>query len=129
MSLRQFLHLYLSPVVIVKCIVNNRQQCGIAVAIREKFPDARYIKVDYNEASYTLDGVRWSWALPRTALRWAQQLDREGKDRLKPLRCSLKFISSRVIPPPATRERKDQINAARKARIAAGIPDQKYAQE
>ena len=94
-------------------------------------------KVDGGKIKFNLNGYRWEAMSPKVVKMTLIKFDRERKARAKAERAGLKF-ESKVEPvtyrveairknkvEPFTRERQEQINEARRRRVAAGKPDKK----
>jgi hypothetical protein len=118
-----------NDIVTAKC--GNRRQCVIAHAVDRQLQlgGLGYIKIEGNDAAYTQAGFRHLLRLPRTALVMLRDFDEigasQGLETAREVmfsRCPIKYrlreVNVTKIPPPASRERKDQINA-RRNRIAS----------
>jgi hypothetical protein len=93
------------------------------------------VKIDSGNVSFILQGYRWRGLASKELKRPLIQFDKERKARARAERLGLPFVS-KVKPFPFTveahkgsriqqftRERMDQINAARRKRVAEGKPD------
>jgi hypothetical protein len=94
-------------------------------------------KVDGGKIKFNLHGYRWEAMSPKIVKMTLIKFDRERKARAKAEKAGLSF-QSKVEPvsyrveairrskiEPFTRERQEQINDARRRRVAAGKPDKK----
>ena len=118
-------------------ICANRAACFWANAIdRQMELDGHgYVRCDAHEFSFTLGDHRFTFHPPKAALNVLRKFDEIGSDQafgskaertrlareyllknLKPVK--LTFLKRRKKAEPGTRERKDQINAARNKRNA-----------
>lgn len=95
------------------------------------------VRVDNGHVIFNLRGHHWRGDLPKRAGQNLLQFDHERNARAKAERNGVEFVS-KVVPhsyrlemerrgaiKPLTRERQEQINEARRKRIAAGKPDKK----
>jgi hypothetical protein len=89
--------------------------------------NALHMKVDAGTIRFNYDGYRWEAKTPRKAKDALIVYDdpKKGKAFVKPHRYTVvAHRTSKVVP--FTRERQDQINAARERRRKAGKPDRTY---
>lgn len=123
-------HLEVLPSDIAGAICGNRAQCIIARALRRKLrlDGNAYVNVDGVGVAWTWEGRRFHFAGPRTMVKYLRDFDligrargqAEARARMEPRAFKLtQFIEPTVIPPKASRERMDQINALRNAKAAA----------
>lgn len=113
---------------IAVAVCANRRRCLLAQAVDRQLAlgGRGYIKVDANGLAYTKDKQRHTWHLPKTAVLSLRQFDEIGEHEgqiaaraaMRPASYRLIHVKSAPIPPPASRARKDKINA-RRNRIAA----------
>lgn len=109
-------------IALAKC--GNRRRCVLAQALnrQESLGGFGYIRVDANEMAFTKDRMRRHYHIPRRALIYLRNFDelgaRKGEDvaRLstEPREFIFKLMEAHPAAPTASRERKDQINAARR---------------
>jgi hypothetical protein len=97
------------------------------------------VRIDAGDIRFNFQGYRYRAHVPRVAKLALIQFDKERKTRARAERQGAKFVS-KVEPhryrveavkgakiQPFTRERQEQINEARRRRVAEGRPDkQKY---
>jgi len=95
------------------------------------------VRIDASIVKFALNGYRWRGITPKIAKRSLIQFDREARARAKADRAGEKFVSrvkphsyyfeaerlSKIVP--FTKERYQQIYAARAKRLAEGRPDKK----
>jgi hypothetical protein len=125
-----------------KCMLISKCMHKVAIerALRNRDPKGgdHRVRVDGSDVKFNLRGHRWHGNLPRKAKLKLLQFDKERNAREKAEREGIDF-KSKVEPhgytlemvkggaiQPFTRERQEQINAARRRRIAAGKPDNKH---
>jgi hypothetical protein len=104
------------------------EKVGIAEALVNEFggePHRYHVRIDGGHAKFNLNGYRYEANTPKIAKNQLMCLDqRKWHHKLKPHRYVLHAVRGTKIY-PMSRERKNQINVARRARIAAGNPDRK----
>src|SRR5262245_7489812 len=121
---------------ISKCM----EKIAIERALRKLDPrggDHR-VRIDGVQIRFNLDGHKWHALLPRPQKRMVIQFDHERKARERAKKRGEAFVS-KVQPhrwimeatkgdkiQPFTRERQEQVNAARRRRIAEGRPDKTH---
>jgi hypothetical protein len=114
---------------VTSAVCGNRRQCVIAHAIDRqlKLGGLGYISVDANKTAYTHAGYRHQCHPPKSALDLLRRFDEEGQRNglhaardmtlheleNHPIQFKLIEIRRSKISPPASRERKDQINRRR----------------
>jgi hypothetical protein len=113
------------------------EKVSIERALRKKDPRGgdHKVRIDAGIVKFALKGYRWRGITPSVAKRSLIQFDKEAKARLKAEKAGVKHVS-KVKPHqywleaermqkivPFTRERMDQVNAARDRRRAEGRPD------
>lgn len=106
----------------------NRRQCVIAQALDRQFGlgGRGYIRVDANLIALTFDGHRYQYHPPRKAMAYLRRFDKIGelkgvqaaREAMQPAEFKCKLLDVKPIPESATAERKEQINHARRNRIA-----------
>jgi hypothetical protein len=122
-----------------KCMLISLCMHKVAIerALRKLDPEGgdHKVRVDRGCIKFNFQGHRYLAHLPRNAKLSLIQFDKERKARARAEREGVKFVSAvkshsyrveavkgtKVLP--FTRERQEQINAARRARVAAGLPD------
>lgn len=145
------------PIEITQKIIDNSIPCqrktcvqtqAAEVALRKQYGSGNYyIKSDSAGITFTVGGYRYEGAFDRAGNRNLYKFDRAhvkaidtGKTEeeacslaravLKPYRSQFIIVKAKKIPPVATRERKDQINALRNKKNAAlrakGLEPKKY---
>jgi hypothetical protein len=124
-----------------KCMLISLCMHKVAIerALRDLDPKGgdHKVRCDTGLVKCNLSGHRWHGILPRTPKLALLQFDKERRARAKAEREGRAFVS-KVKPHryileiqkgaavlPFTRERQEQINEARKRRVAAGKPDKK----
>jgi hypothetical protein len=104
------------------------EKVSVADALVREFggdPHKYHVRVDGGHIKFNLHGYRWEANTPKIAKSQLICLDqKKWHHRLKPHRYVVHAVRGSKIY-PQTKERKEQINAARRARIAAGHPDRK----
>jgi len=100
---------------------------AIARALHEHDPKGggHKVRIDAGTVRCALNGHRWEAKTPRTARVNLIKYDAEGAVAVRPHRFTIKLVRGRKIE-KLSEERKQQINDARAARIAAGRPDKHY---
>lgn len=121
--------LEVTPADIGTAVCGNRRQCVIAHALDRQFQlnGKGYIVVDGAGAALTYQQKRYHCRLPKRALVLLRQFDKLGelygqeiaREMMPPARFSVQLCEVNEIAPPASQERKNQINAARNKRYAA----------
>lgn len=124
------------PVTVTENDIQNGE-CRIASRCMEKVAVARTlmkqyrgtsdaelrVRVDAGHIKFNLRGFRWAADTPKVAKNALIRFDLK-----KPVKPHGYVLTARrgtkIIPP--SRERQDQVNAARRARIKAGTPDKVY---
>lgn len=100
-------------------------QCMYATALRRMFPTALRAQVDMFGATVTDSGMYWKYNMTKKGANKLVKFDgreiRPGEDTA----ITLTLVEVRVISKP-TAERQQQINEARRQRVAKGMPDKKY---
>lgn len=124
-----------------KCMLVSRCMHKVAIerALRKIDPRGgdHKTKVDGQLVRFSLRGYRYQGLLPKSAKMSLLQFDKERRARAKAEKSGLKFLS-KVRPmkyrlevergskiTPFTRERMEQVNAARRRRAAEGRPDKR----
>lgn len=118
---------------VAKCM----EKVSIERALRDLDPKGgdHKVRVDAGVVKFNLRGHHWHGILPKMPKVKLVQFDKERKARMKAERQGLKFVSkvephqytleaqkgSAIVP--FTRERQEQVNEARRRRVAAGKPD------
>jgi hypothetical protein len=113
-----------------KCRLAHRcmQKLAIAEVLMKLFPDQtnHHVRITAGHIRFNADGWRWIANTPRVASRALIEFDHRRP--VKPHRYTVTAQrTTRILLNP--RERQDQINKARRKRIAAGIPDKTYAEQ
>jgi hypothetical protein len=122
-----------SKIMVTRHVIDNSVRCDtkrciLHNAILDAYPHAQNIWVDAAQIRIKLDNVIHYAATPKHC--WlavlAYDTSREGEAApVEPFSFNLKVREARRSV-PASRERKDQINAARNKRAAEGRPDRVY---
>ena len=127
------------PVKVTEADISNGE-CQIASRCMEKVAIARTlmarhrgqsdadlrVQIDAGHCRFNLYGHRWVADTPKAAKDALIRFDR--KESVAPH--GYKLVArrtSKIVPP--SRERQDQVNAARRARIRAGVPDKVYSRK
>jgi hypothetical protein len=122
-----------------KCMLVSKCMHKVAIERALRNVDAKggdhHVRCDGSDIKFNLDGSRWHAIMPKTGKTALLQFDKERKARDKAARLGLPFVS-KVKPhkyviecmkkgkiQPMTRDRQEQINAARRRRIAEGMPE------
>jgi len=110
-----------------KCRLAHRcmEKLAIASALMVLFPEEtnHHVRIDAGHIKFNVDGWRWIANTPKIASR--ALIDFDHKRPVKPHRYRVSAQRTTKIK-PNPHERQDQINAARRRRIAAGVPDKNY---
>jgi len=116
------------PVDIAYGECSNRARCPIANAFNRQFKLGGFgsIVADANSVDVTKNGKRYRHFSSKGVANFLRRFDEIAKQKgieaarkeTKPTAFRFETISVKTIPPPATRERMDQINKARREREA-----------
>lgn len=124
-----------------KCMLISVCMHKIAIerALRERDPKGgdHKVRIDGSLCKFNFQGHRYQAIVPRVAKQNLLQFDHERNARARAERNNTKFVS-KVRPhnyrlegqkgtkiQPFTRERQEQVNEARRRRVAAGKPDKR----
>lgn len=113
-------------------VCNNRAQCVLARALyRQTGANSRYVLVEESGLSFTLDGTRYTYKIPRTAKVDLRKFDASGGS-VTPLpgtTYGLDLVKSRKVK-KLSRAQKDLVNENRRKqaakRKAAGVKEPNY---
>jgi hypothetical protein len=97
-------------------------------------PNTHHVRVDGQFFRFNFRGYRWKAPTPKLCHRNLLKYDIWGKsgDRRRGAPCPVKPHSFKIKAErtskirPISRERQDQVNAARRERVAQGLPDKEY---
>lgn len=110
-----------------KCRLAHRcmEKLAIACVLMELFPgeESHHVRIDAGHIKFNADGWRWIANTPRIASK--ALIDFDHKRPVKPHSFTVTATRTTKIK-PNPRQRQDQINTARRKRIAAGVPDKTY---
>jgi hypothetical protein len=100
------------------------EKVAIARALTEEFGENKVerLRIDGAQIKFNLNGYRWHATTPKKAKRCLIAFD--AKRPVAPHQYAVTAIKGTKIQ-KISAERQDQINRARRARIAAGTPDKK----
>lgn len=108
----------------------NGNQCTLANAIRDAFPGTQYVRVHHEGITVSRHDLIHRYKVSKMARKIIFLTDQKRMDLMRPTMVPLQLESVAPRPPaqsgPAKREHQDKVNAARRARKAAGRPDRTY---
>lgn len=101
------------------------EKLAVARALNDVFPDetSHHVRIDAGHIRFNADGHRWIANTPKIARRALIEFDHKRPVRPHSYKLTAQR-TTKILPNP--RKRQDQINTARRKRIAAGVPDKTY---
>jgi hypothetical protein len=101
------------------------EKLAIAEALMKLFPKeaSHHVRIDAGHIRFNANGYRWIANTPKIARRALIDFDRKRPVRPHNYRVAAQR-TTKIVPNP--RKRQDQINKARRERVAAGVRDKTY---